>query len=288
MTYQITSRTLRGFSLCCIAALQAGGATGTPTSPASTFPDTVAAPVVAVAEESVRIEVDFIEFDSKEKSVPPQRFAAKSTTLPSAEVEKLLQPLMQGGRAKKLISKPSTLTLGKTVRVNANEPVQRDETNSFGDDAGVAITVGGNRQTFRTRNVGAELELVLASAGPESILIEATLQQTRFEGFVEYGGVSIHVTPTDVGKPTAVSLPRGFYQPIFSSATRQEKLALKPGETAVLHVDWTDCKADEEVLSRLVPPPQLEGHAFRPAQADKASQPMLILVRLRTNPDRLE
>lgn len=281
MHRQAASRTLFGFALGGIGVSQVGAATDAipPTHPV--FADAVAPCIAAdFRESSVHIEVDFIEFDPAHGTASPNRFAAKSTTLPRDEAEKLLLSTGQDGRGEKLNRRLATLTPGKLVRVSASETVERDETDPFGDAAGVTVIVGGNPIKFTTRTVGAELDLVLDAAGPEPTLIDATLRQTRFEGFVEYGGVSVQVPSANGGAPREVTVPRGFYQPIFSSATRREKLSLKPGDAVVLRVDWTDCKADDDLLSRLVPPPMLEGGAFKSTPSDRASKPTLILIRL--------
>lgn len=230
----------------------------------------------------MQVEVDLIEFDYTPGAGLPDRLSAKLTTLTIREAEDLLLPQVIGGTAKLLRRHKATLHPGEIACLTTAELKTNAENDPFKDpDSEVTVSVGGVPQKFTTRNVGAELNLLLVSASPEPIKIDATLQQTCFEGFVEYGGTQINVTRTD-GKPTKVTVPSGFYQPVFSSASREEKLSLRTGETVVLRVDWTDCKTGEDYSTRPIPAP--EGFQSKYAQPSKTSKPMLILLRLRSDP----
>lgn len=231
-------------------------------------------------ERTVQIEVDFLEFESTPDVPIPERFAAKQTTLPTVDAENLVQLFLRGGLAKLRSQQRTTIRLGKVTEVSEKELKTSNESDPFAD-SGVTVFTGSGPHKFTMRTVGAELNLLLVSASPEPIKIDATLQQTCFEGFVEYGGTQIDVTRTD-GKPTKVTVPSGFYQPVFSSASREEKLSLRTGETVVLRVDWTDCKTGEDYSTRPIPAP--EGFQSKYAQPSKTSKPMLILLRLRSDP----
>lgn len=260
MKLPTTLRTITCVLLCCL---------GLPSAQSETN-----APRPAV-ESTVQIEVDFIEFESTPGIAIPERFAAKQTTLPTLEAENLVQLLVRGGLAKLRSKQRASLQPGKVTQVSGKELKTSDSNDPFADsDSGVTISVGGVPHKFTTRTVGAELELVLGAAGPEPIKIDATLQQTCFEGFLEYGGKTVRLS----GDKTVIT-PPGFYQPIFSTASRQEKLALKPDETVALRVDWTDCKTDKDYSEQFVSLPGSDRH-----KTSKTANPLLILLRLRATP----
>jgi len=95
--------------------------------------------------------------------------------------------------------------------------------------AGVTIT-SGTPQSFTTRNVGVELQ-VLPTVEEENDAISLDLHPkvTEFEGFVEYGGPSLAISG---GR--SVTVPPGFYQPIFSVREVTTKVTLWNGATLVM------------------------------------------------------
>ena len=101
--------------------------------------------------------------------------------------------------------------------------------NSGGGSAGVSIT-SGTPQEFATRNVGVELK-VLPTVEEDnfSISLELNPKVTEFEGFVEYGGPSIAISGG-----TTVTVPPGFYQPIFAVREMNTKVTLWDGATLIM------------------------------------------------------
>jgi len=98
-----------------------------------------------------------------------------------------------------------------------------------GGAAGVTITAG-TPQDFTTRNVGVELKVTpTVEEDDYSISLDLAPKVTEFEGFVEYGGPSVAVS----GGRT-VTVPPGFYQPVFSVRDVTTKVTLWDGATVVL------------------------------------------------------
>lgn len=98
-----------------------------------------------------------------------------------------------------------------------------------GGAAGVTITAG-TPQDFTTRNVGVELKVTpTVEEDDYSISLDLTPKVTEFEGFVEYGGPSVAVS----GGRT-VTVPPGFYQPVFSVREVNTKVTLWDGATLVM------------------------------------------------------
>ncbi len=139
-----------------------------------------------------------------------------------------------------LLSAPKlTVLSGKTAEIvvaeefrypemygDTNAEVGRGDSNS--GSAGVAITAGTPR-SFATRNVGVEMEVTPAVEDDNSISLRLKPKVTEFEGFVEYGGTSVAIA-----SDTTVTVPSGFYQPVFSVRRLQTEVTIWDGATVVM------------------------------------------------------
>ena len=95
--------------------------------------------------------------------------------------------------------------------------------------AGVTITAG-TPQEFTSRNVGVEMKVTpTVEEDGYSISLDLNPRVTEFEGFVEYGGPSIAIS-----SGTTVTVPPGFYQPIFSVREITTKVTIWDGATLVM------------------------------------------------------
>jgi general secretion pathway protein D len=95
--------------------------------------------------------------------------------------------------------------------------------------AGVTITAG-TPQDFKTRNVGVELTVTpTVEEDDYSISLDLNPKVTEFDGFVEYGGQSIAISGG-----TTVTVPSGFFQPIFSVREINTKVTIWDGATVVM------------------------------------------------------
>jgi general secretion pathway protein D len=94
--------------------------------------------------------------------------------------------------------------------------------------AGVTITAGTPRN-FKTRNIGVEMTVTPIVEEDDRISLQLAPMVTEFEGFVEYGGSSIAVS----GGAT-VTVPSGFFQPIFSTRRIQTEVTIDDGATVVM------------------------------------------------------
>jgi general secretion pathway protein D len=95
--------------------------------------------------------------------------------------------------------------------------------------AGVTVTAGTPRD-FATRNVGVELRVTpIVEEDDYSISLDLNPKVTEFEGFVEYGGPSLAIS-----SGRTVTVPPGFYQPIFSVREVSTKVTLWDGATLIM------------------------------------------------------
>ncbi len=100
---------------------------------------------------------------------------------------------------------------------------------SGGGSAGVAITAG-TPQDFTSRHVGVELRVTpTVEDDGRSISLDLNPRVTEFDGFVEYGGPSIAISGS-----TTVTVPSGFYQPIFSVRDISTRVTLRDGATLMM------------------------------------------------------
>ena len=101
--------------------------------------------------------------------------------------------------------------------------------NAGGGSAGVSIT-SGTPQEFTTRNVGVELKVTpTVEEDDRSVSLDLHPKVTEFEGFVEYGGPSIAISGG-----TTVTVPPGFYQPIFAVREMTTKVTIWDGATLIM------------------------------------------------------
>lgn len=97
-----------------------------------------------------------------------------------------------------------------------------------GSSAAVAITAG-TPQDFSVRNVGVEMEVTPTVEENDNISLKLEPRVTEFEGFVEYGGPSVAIAGN-----TTVTVPSGFYQPIFSTREVRTEVTIFDGATVVI------------------------------------------------------
>jgi general secretion pathway protein D len=126
----------------------------------------------------------------------------------------------------------ATITVAQELRYpQSYGEIQSDvgSSGNGGGSAGVTITAG-TPQDFTSRNVGVELGVTPTVEDDKySITLELNPRVTEFEGFVEYGGQSIAISAG-----TTVTVPSGFYQPVFSSREINTKVTIWDGATLVM------------------------------------------------------
>ncbi|WP_309399813.1 type II secretion system protein GspD [Cerasicoccus maritimus] len=143
-----------------------------------------------------------------------------------------------------LLSAPKlTVLSGRTAQIVVAQELRYPEnygdieaevSQAGGDDSGtggsaaVAITAG-TPQDFSVRNVGVEMEVTPTVEENDNISLKLEPRVTEFEGFVEYGGPSVAIA-----SGTTVTVPSGFYQPIFSTREVRTEVTIFDGATVVI------------------------------------------------------
>ncbi|MDB6095686.1 MAG: type and secretion system protein [Verrucomicrobia bacterium] len=141
--------------------------------------------------------------------------------------------LLSAPRVTVLSGNPATITVAQEMRYPQSFGQTQSQVGtgnaSGGGSAGVAITAG-TPQEFVSRNVGVELKVTpTVEDDNHSISLELNPRVTEFDGFVEYGGPSIAISGS-----TTVTVPSGFYQPIFSVRDISTKVTIWDGATLVM------------------------------------------------------
>lgn len=132
-----------------------------------------------------------------------------------------------------LSGNPATITVAQELRYPQSYGQIQSQvgtgSNSGGGSAGVSIT-SGTPQEFTTRNVGVELKVTpTVEEDDHSVSLDLNPKVTEFEGFVEYGGPSVAISGG-----TTVTVPPGFYQPIFAVREVTTKVTIWDGATLVM------------------------------------------------------
>lgn len=132
-----------------------------------------------------------------------------------------------------LSGNPATITVAQELRYPQSYGQVQSQVGtgsaSGGGSAGVTITAG-TPQEFTTRNIGVELKVTpTVEEDDYSISLDLNPKVTEFEGFVEYGGQSVAVSGS-----TTVTVPSGFYQPIFAVRELSTKVTIWDGATLVM------------------------------------------------------
>ncbi len=103
-----------------------------------------------------------------------------------------------------------------------------------GGNASISITAG-TPEDFVTRNVGVELTVTPNVENDDTISLLLEPRVTEFEGFVEYGGPSVAIVGGGaLSGGTTVTVPAGFYQPIFSTRELTTEVTVFDGATVVM------------------------------------------------------
>lgn len=105
-----------------------------------------------------------------------------------------------------------------------------ESTVSSNESGGAAISIAaGTPQDFVTRNVGVELSVTPNVENDDTISLILEPRVTEFEGFVEFGGPSVGIAGESV-----VTVPAGFFQPIFSTREVSTEVTVFDGATVVM------------------------------------------------------
>ena len=170
-------------------------------------------------------------------------FTATGWSINGADVNLALRALSRKAGSDLMSAPKVTVLSGKRASITVAQELRYPE--SYGDiestasssggggqggggNAAISITAG-TPQDFVTRNVGVEMSVTPNVENDDTISLILEPRVTEFEGFVEYGGPSVAIT-----SDATVSVPAGFYQPIFSTREMATEVTVYDGATVVM------------------------------------------------------
>jgi general secretion pathway protein D len=162
--------------------------------------------------------------------------------------------LMSAPKVTVLSGKEATITVAQELRYPESYSDIESQVGSSGgggsnnnsNSGGSSISItAGTPQDFTTRNVGVELSVTPSVEQDDTISLALNPRVTEFEGFVEYGGPSVAISGGSSGgvingiltggtEATVVTVPAGFYQPIFSTREMSTEVTIYDGATLVM------------------------------------------------------
>jgi general secretion pathway protein D len=171
-------------------------------------------------------------------------FTATGWSVAGADVDLAIRALSRQSGSDLMSAPKVTVLSGKRATITVAQELRYPE--SYGDiestvssggssnggtgtgGGGISITAG-TPQDFVTRNVGVEMTVTPNVENDDTISLILEPRVTEFEGFVEYGGPSIALQDG-----TTVTVPAGFYQPIFSTREITTEVTVYDGATVVM------------------------------------------------------
>ena len=208
--------------------------------------------------------------------------AAISAVLGDFDVTATIRALSQKSGTDLLSSPKVTVLSGNPANIVVAQELrypqsygETQSTVSSSNTGGSAISItAGTPQEFTTRNVGVELKVTpTVEEDNYSISLDLNPKVTEFEGFVEYGGQSVAI-----GGTTTVTVPSGFYQPIFSTREVTTKVTVWDGATLVMGgLTREEIKKTSDKVPLLGDIPFI-GRAFRSKGESSSKRNLLIFV----------
>jgi len=172
-------------------------------------------------------------------------FTASGWSVAGADVDLAIRALSRKSGSDLMSAPKVTVLSGKRATITVAQELRYPESygdiestvssgssgggdNNSGGGGGISITAG-TPQDFVTRNVGVEMTVTPNVENDDTISLILEPRVTEFEGFVEYGGPSVALQ----GGLT-VTVPAGFYQPIFSVREITTEVTVFDGATVVM------------------------------------------------------
>jgi len=206
-----------------------------------------------------------------------------SGVIGGADVDLVIRAL-QRSTGNELLSAPKlTVLSGKSAEIVVAQELRYPERygdtdaqvgrgEGEGSSAGVAITAG-TPQDFTVRNIGVEMRVTPTVEDNNAISLVLEPKVTEFEGFVEYGGTSVAIASN-----TTVTVPSGFFQPIFSVRRVRTEVTIWDGSTVVMGGLTREHAVSVEDRVPLLGSLPLVGRLFRSEGESSQKRNLLIFV----------
>ena len=200
---------------------------------------------IATSQSAITINGDAVAGNTAPDLASAIDLAANATSLFTAtgwsvngyDVDFAIRALSRKAGSDLMSAPKVTVLSGKRANITVAQELRYPE--SYGDiestvssnnTGGAAISItAGTPQDFVTRNVGVEMSVTPNVENDDTISLILEPRVTEFEGFVEYGGPSVALAGT-----TTVTVPAGFFQPVFSTREMSTEVTIFDGATVVM------------------------------------------------------
>jgi general secretion pathway protein D len=200
---------------------------------------------IATSQSAITINGDAVAGNTAPDLASAIDLAANATSLFTAtgwsvngyDVDFAIRALSRKAGSDLMSAPKVTVLSGKRANITVAQELRYPE--SYGDiestvssnnTGGAAISItAGTPQDFVTRNVGVEMAVTPNVENDDTISLILEPRVTEFEGFVEYGGPSVALAGT-----TTVTVPAGFFQPVFSTREMSTEVTVFDGATVVM------------------------------------------------------
>lgn len=208
-------------------------------------------------------------------------FTATGWSMFGADVNLAIRAIARQSGSDLMSAPKVTVLSGKRANITVAQELRYPE--SYGDiestvssnnNGGAAISItAGTPEDFVVRNVGVELAVTPNVENDDTISLILEPRVTEFEGFVEYGGPSVALA-----SGTTVTVPAGFYQPVFSTREISTEVTIFDGATIVMGgLTRDEVKYIEDKVPVLGDIPAL-GRLFRSEGETRQKRNLLIFV----------
>lgn len=183
--------------------------------------------------------------------------------------------LMSSPRVTVLSGRTAHITVAQELRYPENySDIESQVSTSDNGAGGSAVSItAGTPQDFKVRMVGVEMEVTPKVEENDNISLQLEPRVTEFEGFVEYGGPSVAIAGD-----TTVTVPSGFFQPVFAVRTVRTEVVVYDGATVVIGgLTREEVKTVEDKVPLLGDIPII-GRLFRSEGETSTKRNLLIFV----------
>lgn len=172
---------------------------------------------------------------------------AGTVTLTQAEANAALVELTRLTKREPQSTATVTVATGNTARIKVMGPQKAK------DPEALRSTISIKGMPFWERgDLSVELAISSRESAGEILQMHVAMQTTFFDGFIEYGDKLVTVLPGGEGgnpPPTTVKIPKGFYQPIFSTQSVKAEVQMASGAVIVLCADRAKRDASEGLVN---------------------------------------
>lgn len=171
---------------------------------------------------------------------------AGTLTLSQTQADAALAELVRITKRESQSTATVTVATGNTARIKLMGPQKERDPEASGSTISIKGMPFGERGDL-------SVELVISSRESAGGIIQmyVEMEAVSCDGFIEYGDKLVTVAPGGVGgnpPSTTVRMPKGFYQPIYSTQSVKAEVQMASSAVVVLRADFTKSDLPEGLV----------------------------------------